>query len=83
VYGQLAKELQEQDALADRIAAVLRERKRVGAQRRIIKERKDQICIGERALAHHYKLRGKSVGRPGESNPERRLKIEGIAPGDN
>jgi hypothetical protein len=48
---------QQRDALAERIDAVLRERKKIGDDRR---RRQDayQRQNGERALARHYKLRG-------------------------
>ena len=49
---------QEQcDVLAERIATVLRERKRLGEERRR-REREYQRQNNERALSRYYKLRG-------------------------
>jgi hypothetical protein len=48
---------QQRDALAERIAAVLRERKRLGEERRR-REREYQRQNSERALSRYYKLRG-------------------------
>ena len=52
---------QERDALAGRIAAVLRKRKKLGAERRV-QELEYQRLNRERALARHYRLRGEYVG---------------------
>jgi hypothetical protein len=46
----------QQDAIAKRIAAVLQERKKVGAERRE-RDSEYQRLNGERALARYYKLR--------------------------
>ena len=48
---------QQCDALAERIAAVLRERKRLGEERRN-QEREYQRRNNERALSRYYKVRG-------------------------
>ena len=48
---------QQCDALAERIAAVLRERKRLGEERRS-QEREYQRRNNERALSRYYKVRG-------------------------
>lgn len=45
------------DVLAERIAAVLRERKTIGEERRR-QEQEYRRLNSERALARHYKLRG-------------------------
>jgi hypothetical protein len=47
----------QHDAIAERIAAVLEERKNVGAERRE-RAAEYQLLNGERALARYYKLRG-------------------------
>ena len=67
--GKQGEELRERNALADRIAAVLRGRKKVGDRLRI-NEREYRISVGERVLARHFKLRDESVGHPDESNFE-------------
>jgi hypothetical protein len=71
-----AKEVQERDSLASRIAAVLSERKKIGAERRT-REHEYQIRNGERALGRYYKVRGESVGQQGGTIHEHRLCIEG------
>jgi hypothetical protein len=48
---------QQCDVLADRIAAVLRQRKTIGEERRR-QEQEYRRLNSERALARHYKLRG-------------------------
>ena len=48
---------QQSDALAEQIAAVLRERKRLGEERRS-QEREYQRRNNERALSRYYKVRG-------------------------
>jgi len=50
------------DTLAERIAAVLLERQKIGDERRI-QEQAYQRRNAESALARHYRLRGKSVGQ--------------------
>jgi len=71
---QLAKELQARNVLAERIAAVLRQRQKIGAERRI-HERKYQRLNNDRALARHYLSRAgvaeqvDSITRPPESVP--------------
>ena len=56
---------QEQcDALAERIAAVLRERKKIGDERRRQERRYDRQN-SYRALARYYKLRGEYRERSG------------------
>ncbi len=54
--------LLERDALAERIAAVLLERQKIGAERRM-QEQAYQRRNAESALARHYRLRGQSVRR--------------------
>ena len=54
--------LLERDALAERIAAVLLERQKIGTERRI-QEQAYQRRNAESALARHYRLRGRSVGQ--------------------
>jgi hypothetical protein len=48
---------QQCDVLAERIAAVLRQRKTIGEERRR-QEQEYRRLNSERALARHYKLRG-------------------------
>ena len=48
---------QQRNALAERIAVVLRERKRLGDERRS-REREYQRRNNERALSRYYKVRG-------------------------
>ena len=48
---------QQRNALAERIAVVLRERKRLGEERRS-REREYQRRNNERALSRYYKVRG-------------------------
>jgi hypothetical protein len=48
---------QQRNALAERIAAVLRERKRLGKERRS-RKREYQRRNNERALSRYYKVRG-------------------------
>ena len=59
---QLAKELQARNVLAERIAAVLRQRQKIGAERRI-HEREYQRLNNGRALARHYRLSGAGVAQ--------------------
>lgn len=47
----------QRDALAERIAAVLRQRKTIGVERRR-QEQEYRRLNSERAIARHYKLRG-------------------------
>jgi hypothetical protein len=63
--SQLTTELQERDALAERIVAGLLERQKVGAERQI-QEREYQRRNSDRALARHYRLRNESVRQRGE-----------------
>jgi hypothetical protein len=58
------KELQERDALAARIAAVLRERKKVCSER----IRKPECRTNEQVVVGHYSLRRESVGQNGKTN---------------
>jgi hypothetical protein len=55
---------EDRDALADRIAAVIRERRRIGEERRR-QQRESQRRSDEHALVPRFKLRGepKHVGR--------------------
>jgi hypothetical protein len=56
------------DAQAERIAAVLHERRKIGVERRM-REREYQHQNNDRALARYYKERGevrKQPGRPKE-----------------
>ena len=57
---QIAKELQARNVLAERIAAVLRQRKKIGAERRT-HEREYQRLNNDRARARHYRLSGPGV----------------------
>jgi hypothetical protein len=60
---QLAKELQARNVLAERIAAVLRQRhQEVGAERRT-HEFEYQRLNNDRALARYYRLRGGAVAQ--------------------
>jgi hypothetical protein len=52
---ELAKELQARNVLAERIAAVLVQRKKIGAERRAHK-REYQHLNNDRALARYYRL---------------------------
>ena len=54
--------LLERDALAERIAAVLLERQKIGDERRM-REQAYQRRNAESALARHYRLRGRPVGQ--------------------
>jgi hypothetical protein len=54
---QLPKELQARNVLAERIAAVLRQRHKIGAERRA-HECEYQRLNNERALARYYRLGG-------------------------
>jgi hypothetical protein len=63
---------QQRNALAERIATVLRERKRLGEERRS-REREYQRRNNERALSRYYKVRGEV---PEQS--KRRLKELGL-----
>ncbi len=74
--SQLTTELQERDALAERIAAGLRRRKKVGAEREI-QEHEYQRRNSGRALARHYRLRGESVKQQGEPIPCSLSKVAG------
>jgi hypothetical protein len=58
--------LLEEDPVAERIAAVLLERKKIGDQRRT-QQQAYQRLNGERALARHYRRRGQLVGQQAES----------------
>ena len=57
--------LLEEDPVAERIAAVLLERKQIGDQRRT-QQQAYQRLNGERALARHYRRRGQLVGQQAE-----------------
>jgi len=59
---QLAKERQARNLLAARIAAVLRQRQKIGAERRA-HEREYQRLNNDRALARYYRLTGDVVAR--------------------
>ncbi len=59
---QLAKELLARNVLAERIAAVLRQRQKIGAERRT-HEREYQRLNNDRALARHYRLRDAGVAQ--------------------
>ena len=59
---QLAKELQARNVLAERIAAVLRQRQKIGAERHA-HECEYQRLNNERALARYYRLSGGAVGQ--------------------
>ena len=62
---EASDEVQRQrDAMAARIAAVLLERKRVGAERRRLAAEYQQVN-GERVLARYYKLREGCFATPG------------------
>ena len=63
---QLAKELQVRNVLAERIAAVLLQRQRIGAERRI-HERRYQRLNNDRALARHYRLSRAGVAQQVDS----------------
>ena len=56
---QLAKELQIRNALAERIAEVIRQRQKIGAERRT--RECEYQRLNDRALARHYRLRGGTV----------------------
>ena len=60
---QLAKELQARNILAERIATVLRERQKIGAERRT-HEREHQRLNNDRALARYYRLSGGVFAQP-------------------
>ena len=57
---RLAKELQARNVLAERIAAVLRQRQKIGAERRA-HECEYQRLNNDRALARYYRLSGGAV----------------------
>jgi hypothetical protein len=57
---QLPKELQARNVLAERIAAVLRQRHKIGAERRA-HECEYQRLNNDRALARYYRLSGGAV----------------------
>jgi hypothetical protein len=59
---QLAKELQARNVLAERIATVLRQRQKIGAERRT-HEREYQRLNSDRALARYYRLSGGVVAQ--------------------
>jgi hypothetical protein len=59
---QLAKELQARKILAERIATVLRQRQKIGAERRTL-EREHQSLNNDRALARYYRLGGGVVAK--------------------
>jgi hypothetical protein len=74
--SQPTEKLQARDALAERIAAGLRGRQKVGAERQI-QEREYQRRNSDRALARHYRLRGELVGRWGEPIASSMSKVAG------
>jgi len=59
---QLAKELQARNVLAERIAAVLCQRQKIGAERRA-HECEYQRLNNDRALARYYRLSGGAVAQ--------------------
>jgi len=74
---------QQQDVIAERIAAVLQERKRVGAERRE-RAAEYQRLNGARALARYYKLReGDSAAHRDKEQAElREHRDQGMKPID-
>jgi hypothetical protein len=60
---QLATELKVRDALAERIATVLRQRQKVGTERRTHKSEYQRLNH-DRALARYYRLGGEAVAQP-------------------
>jgi FlaA1/EpsC-like NDP-sugar epimerase len=59
---QLAKDLQARNVLAERIATVLRQRQKIGAERRT-HECEYQRLNNDRALARYYRLSGGVVAQ--------------------
>ena len=57
---QLVKELKVRNILAERIAAVFQQRQKIGAERRT-RECEYQRLNNDRALARHYRLRGRAL----------------------
>ena len=66
---RLATELEVRNVLAERIAAVLRQRQKIGAERRA-HEREYERLNNDRALARHYRLTGKAQYLECEPNPQ-------------
>jgi hypothetical protein len=82
---QLAKELQPRNVLAERIATVLRQRQKIGAERRT-HEREHQRLNNDRALARYYRLSGGVVAQPvdGQTHDEcskARRALQALPPG--
>ena len=82
---QLAKELQARNVLAERIATVLRQRQKIGAERRTL-EREHQRLNNDRALARYYRLGGGVVAQQvdGQSHDEcskARRALQALPPG--
>jgi hypothetical protein len=61
---QLAKELQARNVVAERIAAVLVQRRKIGAERRI-HEWEYQQRNNQRAIVRYYRLNGEAVAHKG------------------
>jgi hypothetical protein len=59
---QLAKDVQARNVLAERIATVLRQRQKIGAERRT-HECEYQRLNNDRALARYYRLSGGAVAQ--------------------
>ena len=60
---QLARELEARNVLAERIAAVLRQRQKIGAERRTHKSEYQRLNH-DRALARYYRLGCEAVAQP-------------------
>jgi hypothetical protein len=60
--GQLAKELQARNVVAEQIEAVLLQRRNIGAERRF-HEREYQRRNKERAVARYYRLNGEAAAQ--------------------
>jgi hypothetical protein len=57
---QLVKELEVRNVLAERIAAVFQQRQKIGAERRT-RECEYKRLNNDRALARHYRLKGRAL----------------------
>ena len=66
---QLTEELQVRNVLADRIAAVFRQRQKIGAERRT-RECEYQRLNNDRALARYFRLRGGAVAKDADGIKE-------------